>query len=445
MFQLLRVLRRSLARGMAVAFLSVTACGGGSVSDGTGPGPTPPTDTTKPPTVQRASITARVTIDPADAAIASTAGIAVSGLTVRLTSSRASDPVRTAITAADGTARFDDLLEGIYTASVERRLTADEIARLSPADREASVFAAGGQVVLSPPNARSVDVALVGARRGSLVISEIFAYYGPPERGYTNYVYGSYMEVYNNSDTTAYLDGVLYLMTISNWYYNSEPSSCASLPKSLRLDSTTLYTGVINAFPGAGRDFPIQPGEAKVVAMDAINHATSAPEFNQLDLSRADFEEFWTDADVDNPFAANIVRAYGSTAGVFGRGRGFFLISAQLALLSPQARPFVSEVTIPNLSSGTTLNAGQIPSRYLLDILSLSWPPSVGDEYFPCVPFTSAAYDRAPAELRDFLVRKAIRRRSLGLSASGHEILQRTHNSARDFELFEPLRRSLNK
>ena len=438
----LQILRRVL-----VVF-GLAACGGSTVTDT--PSPTAPVDTTKPPTtVQRASITARVTIDPVDADLAQRAGIGVSRLTVRLTSSRAGDPVRTAVTEDDGTVRFDNLLEASYSASVERRLTADELSRLAPVDREASMFAGGGQVVLSPPTGRSVDVALVGARRGSIVISEIFAFYGPPERGFDNYVYGSYLEVYNNSDTTAYLDGILYLVTPPTLHRsNPQSGTCDALPKNLRIDSSAVYTGVITAFPGSGRDFPIRPGEAKVVAMDAINHATAAPVFRQLDLSRADFEQFWTDGDVDNPFAANILRVYGSTAGVFGRGFGFMVNSGQAVLLVPEARARITEVTVPGWSAAGwgTFTAARVPSEYILDLVALdsAIPPIEGAAGY-CAPWTSPRYDRAPAMLSNFLVRQAISRRSLGRTAAGHEILQRTRNSARDFMLAEPLRRSLDK
>lgn len=438
-------------RRLTIAFASsvLFACGGGSVTDT--PDPVIPVDTTKPgPVVQRASITARVAIDPADAALAQQAGVGVSGLTVRLTSSRAGEPVRTAITGSDGIARFDNLLEASYSASVERKLTAEELAKLSPSDRDASVFAGGGQAVLSPPTGRSVDVAMVAARRGSIVISEIFAYYGPPERGFDNYVYGTYMEVFNNSDTTAYLDGILYVQTWSLWHRveTQGGSSCDALPKNLRLDSTGVYGDVIRAFPGSGRDFPIRPGEAKVVAMDAINHSTAAPIFKQVDLSRADFEEFWTDADVDNPFAMNMVRVFGGTAGVFGRGYGFMITggSGQLVLLAREARARMTEVVVPSgQAGGNPTTFARLPSEYVLDVLGLEpSTASVGGISY-CAPWTSAKYDRAPALLRDFLVRQAITRRSLGFAPGGNEILQRTKNSARDFMLAEPLKRSLDK
>src|SRR5262245_47824021 len=108
--------------------LALVACGGSTVTDT--PTPTTPVDTTKPvTTVQRASITARVTIDPADISVAQRAGIGVGGLTVRLTSSRASDPLRTALADADGNVRFDNLLEGTYSADVQRTLTASELQR----------------------------------------------------------------------------------------------------------------------------------------------------------------------------------------------------------------------------------------------------------------------------------------------------------------------------
>lgn len=430
-----------------LAVFVLTACGGGSVTDT--PDPTTPIDTTKPPpTVQRASITARVSIDPADVNLAQQAGISVSGLTVRLTSSRAGEAVRTGVTGADGTVLFDNLLEASYSASVERKLTTEELAKLAPPDREASVFAGGGQVVLSPPTGRSVDLAMVGARRGSLVVSEFFAYFGPPERGFDNYLYGSYMEVYNNSDTTAYLDGILYFQTPGVWHRaNSENGTCESLPKSLRLDSSAVFSTNVKAFPGSGRDFPIRSGEAKVVAMDAINHAAVAPVFRQANLSLADFEEFWTDADVDNPFAVNVVRVFGTSAGVFGRGWGFFVQSNQLVLAAPEARSRITEVTAPSWGAAGwgTITMARVPSEYILDLISIenSTPPLADNSY--CAPWTSPKYDRAPAPLSDNLVRQAIRRRSLGRAAGGNEILQRTKNSARDFELAEPLRRSLNK
>lgn len=58
---------------------------------------------------------------------------------------------------------------------------------------------------------------------------------------------------------------------------------CNQFPQNTRLDSTAIYSALIMAFPGSGREYPIQPGEAKVLAMDAIDHRAAAPEKQQVD------------------------------------------------------------------------------------------------------------------------------------------------------------------
>ena len=431
--------------------LGLLACGGSTVTDTPGPGTNPPVDTIKPPaTVQRASVTVQVTIDPADAALAQQAGLTVSGITVRLNSSRPSDPVRTAVTGADGMVRFDNLLEGLYTATADRTLTTVEVARLSPSDRESSVFAGAGTTALAPPANGSTTIALVGARRGSLVISEVFANYGPLQYTEPNYVFGSYIEVYNNTDTTAYLDGMMLATTVTGWYVNDDwNGACTEQPKMLRLDSTAIYTGLVMAFPGTGREYPIRAGEAKVVAMDAMNHAAAAPTKEQVDLSRAHFEQYWSDADIDNPDAVNMVRLVGST-GVFGRGFPYFSSSLMQVLLSPQALSAATRVTVPNRSASGwgTIELTRVPSEYIVDLMSLEYTPYVytASPGSPrCNPWTSPRYDRAPAYLGHLQQRKAITRKGLGFTADGREILQRTKNSERDLQWAEPLRRSLNK
>jgi len=80
----------ALVSGIAAG---VFACSGGAVTDGTAP------------VVQRGTLTVQVTIDPADAATASTIGVTPAGLTVRLVRNLSADGPRTAITGGDGIAR----------------------------------------------------------------------------------------------------------------------------------------------------------------------------------------------------------------------------------------------------------------------------------------------------------------------------------------------------
>lgn len=51
----------------------------------------------------------------------------------------------------------------------------------------------------------------------------------------------------------------------------------------------------------------------------AMNHILASPTTNQVDLSRADFEQHGSDADIDNPFVPNMIGLIGGV-GHFGRG-----------------------------------------------------------------------------------------------------------------------------
>lgn len=431
-----------------VAGLMLIACGGSTVTDT--PGPTTPIDTTKPPTtVQRATITVKLSIDPSDAAIATSAGVSVGGLTVHLTRTTAGT-TQTGTTGADGSVRFDNLLEGVYQVSVDRTLSSAETAKLAPADREVSIFAGGGSIVLSPPASKEMTISLVGSRRGSIVISEIFVYNAPRSNGLA-YGLGTYIEFYNNADTTAYLDGMLFVTVIDDIFADLKPAyPCDQDPQLRRMDSTALYSRRIMAFPGAGREYPILPGEAKVLAMDAIDHRAAAPTMEQVDLSHAQFEQYYSESDTDNPESANMVRVVsGGSTGAFGRG--FPMQGRNMyVLMQPAARATMTITPQMNPFSGIPWEGGvyRIPSQYVVDVLGLETAPtSLGYETRTpvCSPWASLSYEKAPAPLADFNFRKAIARKSLGRTSDGREILQRTRTSARDFEYVDPLRRSLDK
>jgi len=174
---------------------------------------------------------------------------------VRLVRLGTGDAERVLTVGAAGTVRFDSLLQGRYAVSADRTLSAAELARLSPTQRDASVFAGGTQVNVTPPTARATEVALVAARRGSLVISELFSYApGPP----VFYVFGNYVEVYNNSDSTVFLDGVLLFRTSA--VTHSNVWGPCNRTEEFRLDTVSVWAGLIWAFLGDGRQYPMSPG-----------------------------------------------------------------------------------------------------------------------------------------------------------------------------------------
>lgn len=446
--------RRTHRRTVTSGFLTLVlaSCGGGGVTDNGGPGPTP-IDTTKPPTVQRAAVVARVIVDPADTPVAAAAGVTTAGITVRITRTAPGFTPQTALTATDGSVRFDNLLEGVYQLSVERALTSDELQRLPPDDREASLFAGGSDVVLSPPANSSKDVSIVAARRGSLIISEIFPFNNPLTTN-LGYGLGNYFEVYNNSDTTVYLDGVAITRTVLIVHGGWPEYPCSQYNVAARADSEFLYVGSLgDQFPGSGREYPLPPGEGRVVATDAIDHSAAAPGMGQLDLSQAPFENIGSEADTDNPFSVNMIRRT-SSVGPYGRGTIYNSANIAYALIRSGAESHLGTAILTQTygtppALGTPYQALKIPRADVLDLAAFTWSPDEpgfgNSSGITCSPFMSSAFERAPAPL--FVSRRsiAISRKSLGRTASGHEILQRTRTSARDFEYAVPLRRTFRK
>lgn len=89
----------------------------------------------------------------------------------------------------------------------------------------------------------------------------------------------------------------------------------------------------------------------------------------------------------------------------------------------------------------------------MLDLISLDYSPDFKAylmtttlTYTLCQPWLPSVFERAAAEVNDYRRAGAIRRRSIGRTSDGREILMRTHTSARDLEVTTNLlQRSLNK
>jgi hypothetical protein len=259
------------------------------------------------------------------------------------------------------------------------------------------------------------------------------------------YGYGTYMEVFNASDTTIFLDKVLIGHTWGGLHWARNPDlPCATFNASARWDPARLWVISVIAFPGSGQDFPVRPGEAKVIAMDAMDHTAASPESNQLNLSAADFEQHGDDADIDNPFVPDMVRVTAGT-GVFGRGAP---VSPQQSytLILPSAASAPEIGYIQGIVSGE-VSAWKVPAALILDVFSTITPSTEfsGDEIVYCRPWLAPTFERDPSPFGSYNVRMAIRRKSLGFTPSGIELLQRTRTSSRDLEVAEPLRRSLLK
>jgi hypothetical protein len=109
----------------------------------------------------------------------------------------------------------------------------------------------------------------------NLVINEIY-YAGPVNKAF--YFYDQFVELYNASNETKYLDGLIV----------------ARARQSLNPDlETNDFVQVLNTnqFPGTpltGREYPVEPGEFILIAADALDHSQYID--TAVDLSHAGWE-----------------------------------------------------------------------------------------------------------------------------------------------------------
>jgi hypothetical protein len=426
-----RILRESVA-GLT---LVLSACVTGDITQVTR-ADLPPDTTTTPGGggggIQRGSITLQVAIDPADIATASAVGLSRAGLTVTLSREGGTEPPRTAVTDAQGVARFGQLLQGRYGVSITRALTSAERALLPAADRDATLFAGGLTVILGAGENETQPLPIVAARRGSIIISELFN----GNAGPVSYGMGDYVEFYNNGDTTVYLDGLHFARSgVGGYHTGVEGTTMCADRATLRQDPNHFWAIQVWTFPGTGREYPVLPGRARVLAMDAIDHRTASGQPYYSDLSQADFEQYMSDADTDNPGSANMLRSLIGGTGIFGRGYTFNN-NVSMVIALPTDLDAAPRATYPGLGQGFFYYG--IPTDRILDVFSYGTPPAHLAAFphlsRPCAEWINPVFDRAHYDNHMTEWRIAIRRRSLGSTPEGREILQRTRNSQRDIE-----------
>ncbi len=196
-------------------------------------------------------------------------------------------------TGETGTVGVMDLIPGLYRVAARRQLTVDEAAAVGSVVR---AFGNGFKTNLG--RSGTVSIELRSDQPGSLVFSEFHAVdqlkIGP-------YQWHQFFELYNNGDTTVYLDG-MYWGSAFRLYRDYTPYPCTTT-EPWRNDSLGIWASLFHQFPGSGTDHPVVPGQVVLVALDAVDHSVVSPVFP--DLSQADFELLGT-ADVDNPDVPNM-------------------------------------------------------------------------------------------------------------------------------------------
>ena len=181
-----------------------------------------------------------------------------------------------------GMVSVESVVPGIYDIITHMEMTGAQYKQLvaEPVALEDNARVSVGVSLMNQRifQAGNLRIQLSSAVLKDLLISKIY-YSGTKDNMDRNYTTDSYIEIFNNSDEVAYLDG--------KYLGLAESVSPAAYPASENPDS--IYLRQLCKFPGTGADYPVQPGGSVVVAAkSARNHTESAS--TSVDLSGAEFE-----------------------------------------------------------------------------------------------------------------------------------------------------------
>ena len=190
------------------------------------------------------------------------------------------------------------------------------------------------------------------------------------------------------------------------------------------------------AFPGTGQDYPILPGELKLIAVAAIDHTPVHP--STLDLRHADFE-IGSPSIADNPAVPNMIDVgldpFNSSA-----GPGMWLSAAFAAYFLAEA------VDIGGLAVSYRDHQGRewlrMPRSRLQDVVvvhpiwaqhDMEWPPCDSALHDSFERYESVLFEIGFALEHPVEETLALERKILRVTPAGRPVLMNTNTSAFDF------------
>ncbi len=323
------------------------------------------------------------------------------------------------LTDSAGSAYISNLLPGLYKIAAYRVLSAEET---GPTGGLVRAFGDGFKQGIG--GTAKITMKLAADQAGSLVVSEV--YYGGLTHA-NDYYWANFTELYNNSDTTVYLDGMLWGYAFGISYSNV--LTCED-NEAFREDPAGLWSLEFHQFPGSGRDYPVAPGQVVTIAQDALDHSQVDPTLP--DLSQADFE-LEGSADPDNPDVPNMP-ARGPTTNPFGHGMGLSTLKVMFLALP---------VDVASLETKVHMNGRRyvrIPTERILDVRNGVMEALDSDpaKYLPtyyCLNWVNREFDRLESAVvyyPDHNNKDSVHRRVLR-TVAGHTILQDLNTSRLDF------------
>ena len=232
-----------------------------------------------------------------------------------------------------------------------------------------------------------------------MVIKQVY-YQGSDVKKGANYR-DQFIEIYNNSNQTIYLDGICFARItgaanpsvenknkkgyLANGQYDW--SLAQGVTDASNANTKYVFSQEVIAFPGSGKDYPLEAGKSVFLAQNALNHKINKdkngvessvpnPELT-IDLSNAQFEAYYGKkpntvplaSDIDNPNVPDMTIMYKSTGRkdliLDNKGwEAIILFTATKADINSWAK--VPLPTVPTVTETTVRNV-QIPISRIID------------------------------------------------------------------------------
>ena len=202
--------------------------------------------------------------------------------------------------------------------------------------------------------------------------------------------------------------------------------------------------------PGNGNSHRVAPGQALLIADNAMDHTEANP--NSFDLSTADLE--WYDVsssagatDVDNPNVPNMDKIYCYTYTIWvphNQGHKSFglarfpegLTTEQYFATDSLYLQYNYEIVTAAGTYSQSKKSYMLPNEWIVDAVNMA--PSSTFEWLTFSDRLDAGYAYvAPTGSDVTRFGKAVRRKTLG-TMNDHLVLQDTNNSSDDFEMGVP-------
>jgi hypothetical protein len=274
----------------------------------------------------------------------------------------------------------------------------------------------------------SDTIQVAESSSGAFIVKE-FYYSGSLTPGGKSYSSDQYIEIFNNTSSVQYADGLSVL----------EHESYANGDNFWKDIKDTIVVKMIWTIPGNGKQVPVEPGKSIILAQDGINHKDD-PNGNPLspvNLGNADFEFYVYSSenkDLDSPTVSNLIEdlfVFRGNDVVFHVNGGSAIALAKIPgeTLAERTTYLNKNLITKEGVSGTGFRHYiKIANQYVLDAVEVTW-----DE-------AHAIYKRFPAELDAGYTYvpsgsksgKCIRRKAKEVN-NGRVIYRDTNNSTEDF------------